>query len=101
MDRHDHALVAVRVSPGVGSGMILSLRVDGVSTNGVAFAYAPPVLHGVLPSVASAEGDTLTLVGANFGVDDPSEARNASTLLFAVRRSPSSQALTTCRQGLL
>ena len=52
---HDH--VAVRVPPGVGKGILLSLNVDGKSTNAVAFAYAPPVLDGVLPSVASAEGE--------------------------------------------
>ena len=67
-------LVELHVPSGVGGGMALALRVDGVTTNAVAFAYAPPSLHGVVPAVADATGDELTLAGANFGVDAPGAA---------------------------
>ena len=65
---HDHAQIVLRVPPGVGRGASFAFEVDGTRTNVAEFAYEAPSLLSVSPSVVDAEGDTITLVGENFGV---------------------------------
>ena len=75
---HDHIFVELRVPHGVGGGMGLALRIDDATTNAVAFAYAPPVLDAIVPAIADATGDVLTLAGANFGIKEPSASGRAT-----------------------
>ena len=77
--RHDHTLILLRVPPGVGRGASFAFEVDGTPTNFAEFAYEAPSLLSVSPSAVDAEGDTITLVGENFGVVDP---RLANTSLI-------------------
>ena len=78
--RHDHTLILLRVPPGVGRGASFAFEVDGTRTNVAEFAYEAPSLLSVSPSVVDAEGDTITLVGKNFGVTDPRLANISVTV---------------------
>jgi len=102
---HDHIFVELRVPPGVGGGMGLALRIDDATTNAVAFAYAPPVLDAIVPAIADATGDVLTLAGANFGIEEPSASGSAtganasSSFVVRVRGAPCEAAWISDRKA--
>ena len=64
----------------VGRGFSFAFEVDGIRTNNATFAFESPTLHSVAPSVVDAEGDTITIVGDNFGFRDP-RGMNASLVV--------------------
>ena len=77
---HDHTQIVLRVPSGVGRGASFAFEVDGTRTNVAEFAYEAPSLLSVSPSVVDAEGDTITLVGENFGKIDPRPANISVTV---------------------
>ena len=74
---YDHT--NLRVPPGVGRGASFAFEVDGTRTN-VAESRTRHRASSASPSVVDAEGDTITLVGENFGKRDPRPANISVTV---------------------